>query len=265
MSVGRHGQDLAVLGPYTQAVLPASAQRILDQLDEDAVVLDIGGWGRPFPRADWVIDLMPYETRGMYGYETHNPERFTRDTWIQRDLCSREPFPFDDGSIDFVVCSHTLEDIRDPIWVCSEMQRVARAGYIETPSRLEEQAYGVQGPWVGWGHHRWLVEEREGSLDFVFKHHVICGRETDHFPPGFIDLLAPEERALSFWWTGSFECAERVFIGPDELDAYIADFVASELDRHPLPPAPPRGWRRRLVTQLLGSPDSRRRHALLGS
>ena len=69
-----------------------------------------------------------------------------RDTWIQRDICDREPYPFDDDELDFVICSHTLEDVRDPIWVCSEMARIAKAGYIEVPSRLEEQSYGFQGP-----------------------------------------------------------------------------------------------------------------------
>jgi hypothetical protein len=244
-------------------MLPESAQQILERLDDTALVLDIGGWGKPFPRADWVLDLMPYETRGMYGYETHDPERFTEATWIQRDMCDREPFPFADKSIDFVICSHTLEDIRDPIWVCEEMQRIGRAGYIETPSRLEEQAYGVQGPWVGWGHHRWLVEERSGGLVFVFKHHVICGRETDHFPSGFEAQLSPRDRVLTFWWNDSFQCSERVFIGAGELDRFVADFVTVELARRPLPAPPPVGWRQRFARLVLGPPDSRRRRAVL--
>ena len=48
-----------------------------------------------------------------------------------------EPLPFPDGSFDFIYCRHTLEDIYDPMWVCREMGRVGRAGYIETPSRVE--------------------------------------------------------------------------------------------------------------------------------
>jgi len=242
-------------------MLPASVQRILATVPDDAVVLDIGGWGKPLPRADWVMDLMPYATRGLYGYETHDPERFTESTWIQRDFCDREPFPFEDKSVDFVTCSHTLEDIRDPIWVCQEMQRIARAGYIETPSRLEEQTYGVQGSWVGWGHHRWLVEVRDGRLEFVFKHHIICGRERDHLPTGFLDGVAPEERILQFWWEGGFECGERIFVDPDELDAYVGDFVGEQLAARtttPAPhdaPAPIRG-------RLLGPAGSRRRAAL---
>lgn len=245
-------------------MLRSSVERILDTVPDDALVLDIGGWGKPLPRADWVMDLMPYETRGLYGYETHDPERFTKETWIQRDFCDREPFPFADGSIDFVTCSHTLEDIRDPIWVCQEMQRIAKAGYIETPSRLEEQTFGVQGPWVGWGHHRWLVEEHDGGLEFVFKHHVICGREEDHLPAGFVDGVAEEERMLQLWWEGGFPCTERILVDADELDAYAGGFVAAQLAQrgvHRHPPAVDDGS---IKGRFLGSAGSRRR-ALLGA
>jgi len=66
------------------------------------------------------------------------------------------------------VCSHTLEDVRDPIWVGAELQRVAAAGYIEVPCLREELTYGIQGPWVGWGHHRWLVIVDTEQLDPSF-------------------------------------------------------------------------------------------------
>src|SRR5438270_13621188 len=99
-------------------MLAASASRLLASLPGDAVVLDVGGWADPFERADWVLDVMPYQTRGLYQREGWAPERerprerFTAETWIQRDVCAREPFPFADDEIDFAVCSHTLEDIR---------------------------------------------------------------------------------------------------------------------------------------------------------
>lgn len=207
-------------------MLDASSQRILDRMDANDVVLDIGAWGRPFTRADWVMDLMPYETRGLYGRDGPLPERFTAETWIRRDVCDREPYPFGDKELEFVICSHTLEDVRDPVWVCSEMVRIGKAGYIEVPSRLEEQSYGFQGPWVGWGHHRWLIDVTEGRIDFVFKHHVVHGRESDHFPPGFRQSLSPEQRVLTLWWEDSFEYRERVFVSAEELDPYVADFVA---------------------------------------
>src|SRR6476469_899592 len=230
-------------------MLEASVPRILERLGPDDVVLDIGGWYRPFTRADWVLDLMPYETRGAGGRDGPADERFTRETWIQRDICDREPYPFADKQVDFVICSHTLEDVRDPLWVCSEMIRVAKAGYIEVPSRLEEQTYRVQGPWVGWGHHRWLIDIVDGKLEFVFKHHVLHGRKSDHFPEAFRDALTPEQRVQVRWWEGSFEYEERIFVSAEQLDPYLADYVARHRSDVSLPSRGLAGQLRSLATR----------------
>ena len=152
-------------------------------------MLDVGGAARPFPRADWILDLAPYEARGQLGWDGDRAqERFGPDRWVQRDICAREPWPFADGQFDFAVCSHTLEDVRDPVWVASELQRVARAGYVEVPALREELTYGIQGPWVGWGHHHWLIREAGAGLEFIFKHHVV-NRRGSHLPAGSADRL----------------------------------------------------------------------------
>jgi hypothetical protein len=206
-------------------MLPSSRDRI-EQLPADATVLDVGGWASPLPRADWVVDLMPYETRGLYGTPEPASERFSARTWIQRDICDHDPWPFGDGEIDFAVCSHTLEDVRDPVWVCSELNRVAKAGYIEVPSRLEEQSYGVHGPWVGWSHHRWLVDVSPGEIEFVFKTAVLQGRPECQLPPELGAALTAEERVQTLFWEDRFRFGERIFIEPRELDEYLADGVA---------------------------------------
>lgn len=214
-------------------MLEASRARILEQVGDGDLVLDVGGGASPFPRADWVIDLMAYEDRGLYGpVPEPSLERFGPETWVRRDICDREPWPFPEHQFDFSVCSHTLEDVRDPLFVCGELQRVSRAGYIEVPSRLEEQSYGFQGPWVGWGHHRWLTEIDGDEITFVMKHHVMHGRGSDHFPAGFRDALSAQDRVLCLFWSGGFSYRERVFLDAPALDAYLADFVAEH--------APPR-------------------------
>lgn len=227
-------------------MLQSSLERLLDRLDDRDVVLDIGGWAKPLPRADWVMDLMPYDSRGLLGRETQDQERFGPDTWIQRDICDREPFPFADGEIDFVVCSHTLEDVRDPLWVCSEMNRIAKAGYVEVPSRLEEQTLGVNGPWVGWSHHRWLIDIAVGSIEFVFKPHELHARREHHFPRGFVAPLAAEARVSTLWWEQGFRYRERFIHTPEELDAYLSGLVDQELARRP-----PRRLARDLARRLL--------------
>ncbi|MHB8656627.1 MAG: methyltransferase domain-containing protein [Solirubrobacteraceae bacterium] len=213
-------------------MLPASRERILESLSDEDLVLDVGGGGAPFARADWVIDLIGYADRGLYGPRVPaQAERFTADTWVSRDICDREPWPFTDGQFDFVVCSHTLEDVRDPVFVCDELIRVADAGYIEVPSRLEEQSYGFQGPWVGWGHHRWLIDPEGDGLSFVHKHHVMHGRSEDHFPAAFRDSLSAEQRVLCLWWQGAFTHRERVFLDGPSLDAYLAEVVTAHAPR----------------------------------
>jgi Methyltransferase domain len=215
------------------AMRAASVERLNRELDGDGLVLDVGGWIQPFTRADWVIDLMPYESRGRYGTQGAGAERFSAETWVQRDICDHEPWPFADDQFDFVTCAHTLEDVRDPIWVCHEMVRVAKAGYVEVPSRLEEHSYGFQGPWVGWGHHRWLIDITGNRMDFVMKHHVIHGPEANWFPLSFYETLTEEQKAQTLWWEGSFEYAERIMMSGPELDPYLSEFVAAQ--RQPRP------------------------------
>jgi hypothetical protein len=231
-------------------MLPESAARLDAELPDGALVLDVGGWGCPYRRADWVVDQMPYETRGLYGFDGAAPERTSSERWIQRDICDREPLPFADDFFDFVICSQTLEDLRDPVWVCHELCRVGKAGYIEVPSRLEEQTWGVHGPWVGWSHHHWLADVADNHIDFVFKHHILHGKPEARFPRGFADQLTPSQRVQQLWWSGEFSFRERVLNGPDETDAYFESFVATEMARRGLSlPAPSR--LRRLAHALL--------------
>jgi SAM-dependent methyltransferase len=223
------------------------ATEVLARLDADDLVLDVGGWADPFARADWVIDLMPYETRGLYGAAAPD-ERFTADTWVVRDMCDREPWPFADKQFDFAVCSHTLEDVRDPVWVCSELQRVARAGYIEVPSRLEEQSFGVQGPWVGWSHHRWLIDVDNRAISFAHKSQLLDHRAADRFPTGFHAALGPDQRVSALWWEDGFDAEERFFNDPSEYDDYLRSFVAAHRPRR-LPFAPWAREHRRLARE----------------
>lgn len=206
-----------------------NAEKILQLIHPDDVVLDIGGWARPFNRADYVLDVEPYETRG---YLKRTPqggdrERFTKQSWIQRDICDKKPFPFADKAVDFVICSHTLEDIRDPLWVCSEMIRVAKRGYIEVPSRIAESCRGIEPGIVGWSHHRWLIDIAGERIQFLMKYHTIHGHWRLSLPAIHFKSL-PEERQVQWlFWDDSFEASEKIIHGGDNIVAELEGFVAS--------------------------------------
>jgi hypothetical protein len=218
-------------------VLEENVPLVLARIGPRDVVLDLGGWARPFNRADWVIDAMPYATRGSHApalpAQGGDPERFTAATWIQRDLCSREPFPFADKSIDFLTCSHVLEDLRDPLWVCSEMVRVAKRGYLEVPSRLAESSRGIEPGIVGWSHHRWLVEMDGGDVVFRMKYHGIHGHWRYSLPASFVRSLPPERHVQWLFWDDRFDFREETIHGVDAITEELEGFVRRT---HPYPP-----------------------------
>jgi hypothetical protein len=236
-------------------MLDSSAAQILATVADDALVIDVGGGTSPFERADWVMDALGYDERSDLGVShgtglRTDEERFGADTWVQRDFCDREPWPFPDDHFDFAICSQTLEDVRDPVWMCSELNRIAKRGYIEVPSRLEEQTFGFQGPWAGWTHHRWLidVDQAAATIEFVHKPHLLNTRVEAQFPAQFRNRLTDAERVQTLWWNGSFSYRERLFWNHAEFDAYVAGFVEAELAARGLTRRElSAGWRARLT------------------
>lgn len=211
---------------------------ILSRLSPDTKVLDIGGWARPFNRANYVIDAEPYETRGYFSdpklasvrgwyapAQGGDREWFSKDTWIQRDICDHQPFPFGDKEIDFVICSQTLEDLRDPLWVCAEMIRVGKRGYIEVPSRLAESSRGVEPKQVGWSHHRWLIDIVGNHVYFTMKYHKIHSHWRFSFPAARLRRLPEDKRDQWLFWEGSFGFSETTIHGPDRIAAELENFV----------------------------------------
>lgn len=188
-----------------------AALKIAVDLPEDAKVLDVGAGDMPFPRANYVLDAIDYEARGRAGKLSIGiSERFTKDNWIKIDFCDRKPWPFPDKFFDYAICSHVLEDVRDPIWICSELSRCAKAGYVETPSRFLEQSVGVENPcYAGYFHHRWLVSKQEGRLEFRHKPHLLHSHRRAHIATVHAwQEVNPHYAILQHWWSESLEARE---------------------------------------------------------
>lgn len=210
-----------------------SQKRLPEMIKKDDLVLDVGGWFAPLNRADYILDIMPYETRNRAGAilpDVWPEERFTRETFLQRDICDT-PWPFRDKQFDFVICSHTLEDIRDPVAVCRELNRVAKAGYIEVPSRIVESTRGVERPfYCGYYHHRWLCDIEGTEIRFTFKPAMLHAYRKFHFRKRWYHKVNPRYDSVGFFWQGSFGYREEVIIDRDEVQAGLLDFKRRHQD-----------------------------------
>lgn len=207
-------------------------ERVSHEIKSNDLVLDVGGWACPFNRANYVIDSMPYETRGYYQtigmQKCQGPEAesFTKATWIQRDICGPERWPFSDKQFDYAICSHTLEDVRDPLFVCSELNRVAKRGYIEVPSRIVESSLGAEHKnMVGLSHHRWLIEIVGNHIRFVQKYHLIHSDFELRLPRKVEKKLSEEDRVAILYWEGSFTYEEVFLHGAKSITGELSGFV----------------------------------------
>ena len=248
-------------------MLPTSVDKIVAMLPAEALVLDVGGWACPFNRANWILDAESYETRGWYkvygGPPSTGPERewFSKETWVQRDICDHAPWPFADKQFDFAICSGTLEDIRDPLWVCSELVRVAKQGYIEVPTREWESSRGIEYPHLaGMSHHRWLIEISDNTIYFLQKYHAINAHWRLSFPRAYGRTLTGDRAMQCLWWKDSFSWIETIN-AMDNTEQILEKYVRRV---HPYPRWIVRGdrlWRRgrwlwrRLLQKLSGGPN----------
>jgi len=196
-------------------------KKIQESIRENDRVLDVGSAKCLFTRATHIIDILDYEEKTTNKYWGPEKEMFSKETWVKADI--HEPFPFEDNFFDFSMCTHTLEDIKDPITVCKELMRVSKSGYIECPSREAESVMGLKMPGlVGYGNHRWFVNIDGNEVTFTHKTPYVY---TDHelrLPPGW----TPTTSFIGLFWKNEFDVKEEVIIGTTEAIQNQSRFIS---------------------------------------
>ena len=183
----------------------SSIHDALAHFPKGAKILDVGGSSGPYKRATHIIDYVPFEEVQYHQAKWDGEVCFSWATYTQWDICDRKPFPFKDKEFDFTICSHVLEDIRDPLWVCSELIRISKAWYIETPSRVYELTFGIEAKNLAWAsHHRWIVEDIDGELSFTFKNFYAHKKSVNSKNKP----LTEENKIVQFFWKDSFKFYE---------------------------------------------------------
>lgn len=107
-----------------------SLRRLNVPISNADLVLEVGSGGNPYPRANVLLDA--YEETRERHWEALVHDRPTV-------LSFGENLPFKDKSFDYVIAAHVLEHTPYPEKFLAELQRVAKAGYIETPDAFMER------------------------------------------------------------------------------------------------------------------------------
>ena len=118
-------------------------------------ILDLGCSNVNFwPEANHFADIHDYEN----DFKIKNL-KFTK---IEPD----KKLPFKDKEFDYVVCAHVIEHVNDPIFFKKEIERIGKSGYIELPTRLNDNmVFGCDEEIFG---HKWWFEFDDDDKKLVF-------------------------------------------------------------------------------------------------
>lgn len=186
-------------------------QYILDRKSKGTFnVIDIGGvyngWSMPY--IDAIIDFNCKDINGvannikLFNFDITNPNKYTEiDEYISKN-----------GKFDFAICTHVLEDIMNPVFVCEQIAKIANEGYIAFPSKYRE-LYRFEGHYRGYIHHRWI-------FDTVNNNNIIAYPKINYIENYIFDRIANisnDIQDLSFFWKNSIEMLylNSNFLGPD--------------------------------------------------
>lgn len=87
------------------------------------------------------------------------------------------------GKWDYAICTHTLEDINNPLFASQMIERIAKAGLLVFPSKYREFAR-FSGPFRGFAHHKWIFDVIDGELIAFPKFNFIEEPEFDNLHQG---------------------------------------------------------------------------------
>lgn len=165
------------------------------KIKPDDLVLEIGSGDKPYPRTDVLLDRLP---------EDSSEREAGRRLVIDRPMviADGQALPFANKSFDYIIASHVLEHAENPAKFLSELSRVGKRGYIETPLPERERVFD-------WLFHRWYVYQNDKALVLVKKtkksKKFFAGMSKDKRKNLYF-LEGKKLKNLYFEWKGKIKC-----------------------------------------------------------
>ncbi len=187
-------------------------RRYPSRLGRNDIVMDIGSGDRPHPRANILLERFVEDCSQRAG-----PVVTEGRPLVVGDITA---LPFLNRSIDYIICSHVLEHMETSSQLdmaLSELMRVGRRGYIETPSSTFEKLLGAP-------YHHWYVARQGGRVIFTRKRKY--GEYED-----LMKVFLPLHRESKTFFQLLFENFDDFFVSlewEDKINYLIEDLPAKE-------------------------------------
>jgi hypothetical protein len=178
----------------------------LKHSNPDLKVIDVGGGINSWCKhTSHVVDIF-VDPGSKEEFEKNHPNR----TFFDFDITQRNnwdnllKYVEENGKFDFSICTHTLEDIYNPVLVCEMLQKISKQGFISMPSKYAEYLrfekwYGIQG-YRGFFHHKWIYSIKDNVLRGFEK-----GSYWEYISSFKINKIDGYFTEIAFFWEDSFD------------------------------------------------------------
>jgi ubiquinone/menaquinone biosynthesis C-methylase UbiE len=113
-------------------------------------VLEVGGGHNPHPRSNVIVDKYGDDNTHRSGdIKTLKNQKFM--------VADGENLPFKDNEFDYIISNQVLEHVENPTAFLNEFARVAKRGFIETPSLIGEYLFPKES-------HKWVILEIDNKI-----------------------------------------------------------------------------------------------------
>lgn len=166
-------------------------------------VLEVGGGHNPHPRSNLVVDKHIDSNYHRSGDIFINKSQM----FLQADGTD---LPFKNNEFDYVISNQVLEHVDNPSAFLTELSRVAKRGFIETPSLIGEYLFPKES-------HKWVILELNNKLVIVDKKNIGLSSKVDfgelflHYLPShsigykILERTYPDIMTVRYEWDGEIE------------------------------------------------------------
>lgn len=192
-------------------------------------VLEVGSGHNPTFRADVIVERF---------LESNYHRCGTVKVYPHQELINAngEALPFKDKEFDYVICNQVLEHVDNPADFIREQCRVAKGGYMETPSLLGEFLFPKKS-------HKWIILYLDNKL-ILFEKSKMPGNYENNYGELFLNYLPYQSLTYKLLWLTEGDLMLNRCEWTDTIDFIVNPTDKKYTDFFTKP------WNRQMVEQL---------------
>ncbi len=181
-------------------------------------VLEVGSGHNPHPLSKIIVDKFLDDDNT---HRSGNIKVYKNQKFLKAD---GENLPFSHHEFDYSLCIHVLEHVINPEKFLNEQMRVAKRGYIETPSLIGEHLHPKES-------HKWVILDIDKKLILYDKESIgfktscdfnelfLSHLKMNSLAYKFLEITRPTIRKVQYEWENKID----FMINPDD-DYFIKYF-----------------------------------------